>query len=205
MPSTGNRGSPIFGRVRVEFVNVNGRACLARAFRDDGVILETVATAKGTLPHDLEHFTVERALGYDDGFWVRVRRGAIFTSMQVVHGKPATAPTSPARTLAKGYEGWGEQLVGEVLCVWHEAEDRGWRPQEPLPLVPAIKTLRNPRSPFPVNIAITMENLGVACHELTEAREEWAALLHGESVWRTWPATSGVSRSRKGAPRTHSR
>jgi hypothetical protein len=46
----------------VEFVKLSDRACLARARRADGALVETAATTKGGPPHDLEHLVVEAAL-----------------------------------------------------------------------------------------------------------------------------------------------
>ncbi|MCW2547472.1 MAG: hypothetical protein JWN96_1932 [Mycobacterium sp.] len=46
----------------VEFVKLSDRACLARARRADGALVETAAPTKGRLPHDLEHLVVEAAL-----------------------------------------------------------------------------------------------------------------------------------------------
>src|SRR5437762_2469940 len=99
------------GAVLVEFVRVDERRCLARATRPtDGALIETTATAKGGIPHDVQHFIVEAALGFQDGFWGRVARGAEFRSMRVVVDRPRRRPRSQNRALTKGFDGWGEAL-----------------------------------------------------------------------------------------------
>jgi hypothetical protein len=69
----------------VEFVKITDRSCLARARRLDGAMIETTATARDGLPHDLEHLVVEAALDCGNGFWGRVWRGPSSTAS----GSPA--------------------------------------------------------------------------------------------------------------------
>jgi hypothetical protein len=78
----------------VEFVKITDRSCLARARRLDRAVIETMATARDGLPHDLEHLVVETALDCGNGFWGRVWRGAEFDSIRV-------ATSGPRRRLAR--------------------------------------------------------------------------------------------------------
>jgi hypothetical protein len=88
----------------VEFVKVTDRSCLARARRLDGAMVETTATARDGLPHDLEHLVVEAALDCGNGFWGRVWRGAEFSSIRIA----GSGPRRRARTgLARGSNAHG--------------------------------------------------------------------------------------------------
>src|SRR5262245_54749638 len=51
-------GATVVRTLTVEFVKITDRSCLARARRLDGAMIETTATARGGLPHDLEHLLV---------------------------------------------------------------------------------------------------------------------------------------------------
>jgi hypothetical protein len=64
----------------VEFVKITDRSCLARARRLDRAVIETMATARDGLPHDLEHLVVETALDCGNGFWGRCGGGPSSTA-----------------------------------------------------------------------------------------------------------------------------
>ena len=112
----------------VEFIKVTDRSCVARARRLDGAMIETTATARDGLPHDLELLVVEAALDCGNGFWGRVWRGAEFDSIRVVSSGPRRRARSWNRQLTKGYNGWNEDLVTKVVAVLDEAAGRGWSP-----------------------------------------------------------------------------
>jgi hypothetical protein len=174
--------------VNVEFVKVDERLCLARARRSDGALLETTATAKGGFPHDLEHFVVEAALGYQDGFWGRVARGAEFRGMRVVTAKPRRRSRQENQLLARGYDGWGEDLVWRVVATYRQCKTMGWVPPAPLPETRTRNRLLDPRNnPFvqvPTMSGATIER---ACVDLDRTAQEWAGLAVGGSLTRSWP------------------
>jgi hypothetical protein len=67
--------------------------------RDDGVSFHIKGVAhRFTIPHDLAHFLVEKALGLRQGFWASIADGAVFPSMNHVEGrrKPKAAERSRA-------------------------------------------------------------------------------------------------------------
>jgi len=90
----------------VEFIKVTDRSCVARARRLDGATVQTTATARDGIPHDLEHLVVEAALDCDNGFWGRVWRGAEFDSIRI-----ATAVTE----LFAARQEWATLPVGGSL------------------------------------------------------------------------------------------
>lgn len=56
--------------------------------RSDGVVYHVKGVGHmGTIPHDLAHFVVERALGIRQGFWGSVAAGAVFGSLTYVSGR----------------------------------------------------------------------------------------------------------------------
>ncbi|MEZ0112552.1 hypothetical protein ABH920_006574 [Catenulispora sp. EB89] len=170
----------------VEFVNVSDRACLARARRADAAMIETTATTKGGVPHDLEHLIVEAALDCHQGFWGRVWRGAEFANIDVTRNGPRRRPRSHNRELTKGYTGWNEDLVTKVAAVLDEATARGWSPPDRLPDVPALAVLLDARRRPPVDATIDRGRVTTAVTELVEARRAWLKLPVGRSLTRTW-------------------
>jgi len=173
--------------VDVEFVRVDQRTCLARALRGDGAVLETIATAKSGIPHDLEHFIVELELGYEDGFWGRVARGAEFSTMHVRTMKPRRRPRADNRRLAKGYDGWAEHLVFSVVSVYRQERTRGWVPPAKLRDSPELGRLLDPRRRPPVQVTVGRDSLWRVFVALDGAEREWAALPIGGSLMRVWP------------------
>ncbi len=173
----------------VEFVKITDRSCLARARRLDGAMIETTATARDGLPHDLEHLVVEAALDCGNGFWGRVWRGAEFHSIRVAGSGPRRRPRSWNRQLTRGYNGWNEDLVTKVVAVLDEAAGRGWSPPARLPDVPAMAVLLDVRRRPPAEATISRDRITAAVTELFEARQEWGSLPVGGSLSRAWQAT----------------
>jgi len=168
-------------------MRINERSCLARAHRSDGAVLETTATAKSGIPHDLEHFVVESALGYQEGIWGLIAQGAEFASLRVATAKPRRRPRTDSRALARGYDGWGEHLVSSVVHVYREAEAGGWSPPGPLPPLCTVNALLDPRRRPPLRVEITADTLRQACIGLDAAEREWASLAVGGAMKRLWP------------------
>ena len=173
----------------VEFVKITDRSCLARARRLDGAVIETTATARDGLPHDLEHLVVEAALDCGNGFWGRVWRGAEFDSIRVASSRPRRRPRSWNRELTRGYNGWNEDLVTKVVAVLDEATSRGWSPTAPVPDVPAMAVLLDVRRRPPAEATISRDRITAAVTRLFEARQEWGSLPVGGSLSRAWQTT----------------
>lgn len=151
-------------------------------------MIETTATARDGLPHDLE-LVVEAALDCGNGFWGRVWRGAEFDSIRVRRRGPRRRPRSWNRGLTRGYNGWNEDLVGKVVAVLDEAAGRGWSPPARLPDVPAMSVLLDVRRRPPAEAIISRDRTTTAVTQLFEARQEWGSLPVGGSLTRAWQAT----------------
>jgi hypothetical protein len=86
--------------VRVTFVRVpDHQRGWALVERDDGVAYRLDGgPVTAELPHDLVHFTVERAFGMADGIWGAIAAGAVFGSMSHHSGRrrPHAAERSAA-------------------------------------------------------------------------------------------------------------
>jgi hypothetical protein len=170
----------------VEFVKIDSRSCLARAVRPDGARIETTATARDGIPHDLDHLIVEKALRCDTGFWGRVCRGAEFSSIRVVRKSPRRRPRSWNRQLTKGYNAWNEDLVTKVVRMYHEALGQGWLPPAAFPCVPTGALLLDPRRRPPAEAVISMPALAEAAVALHQAGREWPDLPVGGFLSRSW-------------------
>jgi hypothetical protein len=182
-------GAAAMRTMTVEFVKITERLCLARARRLDGATIETTATAKGGLPHDLEHLLVEAALDCHNGFWGRVWRGAEFgDGIRVIRSGPRRRPRSWNQSLARGFTGWDEDLVGKVVAVLDQAVGRGWRPPDRLPDLPGLAVLLYERGRPPTEAVISRDRIAAAVTGLFEARREWQRLPVGGSLVRSWQA-----------------
>jgi hypothetical protein len=170
----------------VEFMKVTDRSCVARARRLDGATVQTTATARDGIPHDLEHLVVEAALDCDNGFWGRVWRGAEFDSIRVATEGPRRHAQSWNRQLTKGYNGWNEDLVTKVVAVLDEAVARGWSPPARLPDGPTLAVLLDARRRPPAEAIISRDRIATAVTGLFAARQEWATLPVGGSLSRAW-------------------
>ena len=87
--------------MRVEFIRLDERRCLVRVARADGATLETISPATGRLPHDLEHFVLEDAVGLESGLWGRIAAGAEFRSFNVELRKPRKRPRADNRARSR--------------------------------------------------------------------------------------------------------
>jgi hypothetical protein len=172
--------------VQVEFVKLSEQSCLARAARPDGALVETTATAKGGIPHDLEHFIVEDALHCDTGLWARVCQGAEFPNFRVTRNSSRRRPQAWHRELAKGYSGWDEDLVTKVVDVYQEARGHGWSPPATLPRLPTMALLLDPRRRPPAEAVFSKETITSAVVALWEAEQQWRRLPVGDALTRHW-------------------
>jgi hypothetical protein len=70
------------------------------------------------LPHDLAQYVVEAAVGYDNGFWGLVSRGATFRSTGRKRTKPGRALIAANRDALDE----SEQLAAVHLAAWHRGD-----------------------------------------------------------------------------------
>jgi hypothetical protein len=171
--------------------------------------LSGAGAAKDGVPHDLEHLIVEKMLGCGAGFWGRVCQGAEFSSIRVTRRGPRRRPRAWNHELTKGYSGWDEDLVTNVVRMYREARRQGWLPPAAFPPVPTMALLLDPRRRPPVHATITREALAAAAAALCEAEREWRDLPVGGALSRPWedrralPAVRAAARDRGSAARVH--
>lgn len=172
--------------MNVDFVR-DGRHVRVIVHRDDGVKLETTTTrAKNALlPHDLEHFVVENAVGLTSGLWGRVAAGAEFESFAVTTTKPRRRPRTTGRALTRGMSGWDEHIIGVVVGCFEAARATGWSPPDKLPsALPIQKELA--RVTGSVERDFTRSDVARACIHLHDAIEAWDATPEGGSLSLSW-------------------
>jgi hypothetical protein len=117
-----------------------------------------------TIPHDLVHAAVERALGLADGFWDAVAAGATFEGFVFLR------PTRHRRSGLKVLRRKGDAVMRAELAV-------GWayRVWSGLP----VDSRGTGRSP------LDDRQVARACTALDEAAAQWAAVPEGEALaWR---------------------
>jgi hypothetical protein len=102
--------------MRVTFMRLpNHQRGSALVERDDGVrYWMDGGPVTGALPHDLVHFTVERAFAMPDGIWGAVAAGVVFRSMRHHSGRrpPHAAQRSAALILANRDRLQRAELIG---------------------------------------------------------------------------------------------
>ena len=190
---------PTLLAVRVDFTR-DGRVVHVVAHRDDGVTLESVTTQPkhALLPHDLEHFVVEDAIGLTSGLWGRVAAGAEFKSFVVTTPAPRKRPRATGRELTRGMTGWDEHVIGVVVACYREALAAGWAPPAALPThVPVERRLKQLLGL--VERAFTRADVERACTALHDAITAWESTAEGETLTMTWAAP--VKRRAPGATR----
>src|SRR5690606_8448874 len=108
-----------------------------------------------SLPADLAHAAVERALGLDDGFWSSVERGATFAGFEPL------ARRGYRRAALETLSRYGAAAVwAELAAAWAQ---RAWSGERPQPRDPAARPLDD-------------RQLARAYSALHAARVRWAAL-----------------------------
>jgi hypothetical protein len=179
--------APTYGRpVHVAFTR-SGREVVVVAHRDDGVMLQTKTTTGkgGLLPHDLEHFVVENAVGLTSGLWGRVAAGAEFNSFTVLTDKPRRRPRSHGRSLTKGMSGWDEHIIGVAVSCYRAAVASGWTPPGRLP--PSLPIERDlARVAGTVERDFTRADVERACVALHDALGAWESTPEGGTLSRPW-------------------
>ena len=170
----------------VRFTRLDRNQCEASAVRGDGATVTTKTTAKGGVPHDLEHLIIDRALGIRGGFWDCVWRGAEFDSLHVTTARPRRRPRSVNRSMTARFNPLSESIGGWIGAISGRLVEAAWRPPAPLPRDREIAALLGRRGLRPWIDEAKLER--VLC-ELHAAREQWMALREGESVRYEWPTS----------------
>lgn len=176
----------------------HGRVVRVVVQRDDGVVLETTTSKpKGALlPHDMEHFVVENAVGLKAGLWGRIAAGAEFDSFAVTRSRPRRRPRAQAKALTRGMSGWDENVIGVATEAYRAARAAGWAPPDRLPAALPIERLLR-RSSGTTERDLTRADLEAACLALHDACTAWEKCPHGETLTLEWTSAARFPSSRR--------
>jgi nucleotide-binding universal stress UspA family protein len=166
----------------------------ALVVRDDGVVYRmSGGPVTAELPHDLVHFTVERAFGMADGIWGAVAAGVVFRSMTHHSGRrrPHAAERSAALIRAHRDRLQRAELIGgfvERIATMPDATPARIRQfaQEQLATLP--------------DGDVDLTVAAAAAVALREMAGRWRALPVGGELTLDWPA-----RCRMDGPRSRRR
>jgi hypothetical protein len=164
-----------------------GRNVRVVVHRDDGATLETLTTVAkgGLLPHDIEHFVVENAVGLTSGLWGRVAAGAEFNTFRVTTNKPRRRPRSEGRALTRGMNGWDEHIIGVAIKCYRAGVAVGWAPPDPLPKsLPIERDLA--RVAGTIERDFTRADVDRASAALFDCVAAWAATAEGDTLSLAW-------------------
>lgn len=118
-----------------------------------------------SIPHDLAHAAVEKALGLDDGFWGAIEKGATFEGFELVEG------SRHKRSGLKELRRYGPATErAEMAVSWAH---RAWSGQ---------RTSGRGLGDSPLDDRA----LSLAFAALDEARRRWDALKEGETLDWSW-------------------
>lgn len=150
--------------------------------RDDGVCYwMDGGPVTAALPHDLVHFTVERAVGMPDGIWGAVAAGAVFRSMRHQRGRrrPHAAELSAALIRANRDRLRRAELIGGFV--------------ERVAEMPAPTVDRVAR--FAKTFLVTLPDgdldprlAATAAVAVQEMGRRWRSLSVGDALSVEWPA-----------------
>lgn len=88
-------------KIAINRVDRDGRY-VTSILRADGVMFSMQGVGHNfAIPHDVAHYVVEKALGFDRGFWGSVAAGAIFPSMTYLEGRRKPKAAEQSRTVLK--------------------------------------------------------------------------------------------------------
>jgi hypothetical protein len=161
--------------------------------RDDGVTYRlNGGPITADLPHDLVHFTVERALGIADGIWGALAGGVVFRSMSHQAGRrpPHAAERSSALLRANRDRIQRAELIGGFVERIAELPD-----PTPIRIAQLAKNHLATLPEHDLDLAAAAK-AAVAVREMAGA---WRAIPLGGQLtldwpaWRRMPARSGGS------------
>jgi hypothetical protein len=176
--------------MEVTFTRSAARSCQTAIRRDDGRCYSIpVFSVPRRLPHDLVHFAVEQALGWQTGFWGYVARGAVFPGMRQTAGRRPFHAERRARELiapAKDLLGEAENLAATIENIVVNGLERN---------DPAIAQLFADAWWPPSSRAhdLPPDQIRRACAALRDAEASWQALAVGESLKLCWSLRRGPS------------
>jgi hypothetical protein len=163
--------------MRVTFIRFpENRRAWSLIERDDGVAYRMDGgSVADRLPHDLVHFTVERALGMADGIWGAIAGGAVFDSMHHEAGRRAPHAAERSAALIRAY---GEHL--------HRAELIAG-------LVDRVAALSAPTPPAIARLAADSLQWLDGVVDLVQIESAAAAVRDAAGQWRDVPVDGRVT------------
>jgi hypothetical protein len=170
-------------RMRLTFVRLpDHHRGSALVERDDGVrYLMDGGPVTAALPHDLVHFTVERALDIPDGIWGAVAAGVVFRSMRHHSGRrlPHAAQRSAALIRAHRDRLQRAELIGGVV------ERVAAMPE------PSADRIARLGKVFLASLAegdVDLRRVPAAAEAVRDMGRRWRALAVGDELTVEWPA-----------------
>lgn len=178
--------------MRIEVFRIDAHRYRTVVERDDGVMLQVPGYGfMRALPHDLEHFAVESALGKASGFWGSIAAGAIFRGMEVLGGRRKPHASECALAVAKSNA--ASLSEAEVVVAAFEAIvagnlDRQWPRAE--------GCLKERLSARPFTHLPGPDDIAAVCTAWRELQARWDRTAIGGCICLRWPAGAVRPRSR---------
>ncbi len=170
--------------MRIAVTRLDAHRYSTRVTRKDGVTLSVPGYAfMRPLPHDLEHYVVERTLDLRRGFWGSVADGAVFGGMHLIEGRrrPHASERAAAVIKANGSRlGEAENLVacfGRIVGQSMDGDIARCRAE----LQRATATARHVRRP------IDGAQIKLVCAAWQAMQARWNALPVGDALSVDWP------------------
>ena len=160
--------------------------------RDDGAVYRLYGGQAGPrLPHDVQHFVVERELRIDDGIWGGIAAGIVFDSMEHVSGRRPPHAGERSRQLLVSFHQPGlraealANLVERVAALEHPSDLQ-------------IMTLAAARLTVlpPADADVEPAEIAAAAQALQVEAARWARLRVGEEISYDWPRSAVAARGR---------
>lgn len=146
-----------------------------------------------TMPHDLAHFVIEKALGIRQGFWGSVADGAVFGSLTHVSGRRRSRAAERSNGLLKANKDIltaTENLVG----LFNQAFEEGLGPESPELRERLGRYLWIPPGHQPRQF--TNAEIVAVCSGWKEMLNLWQELPIGGTLELVWPDPDPVHRKR---------
>ena len=152
--------------------------------RTDGVTFHVKGVGHmGSIPHDLAHFVVERALGIRQGFWGSVADGAVFGSLTHMSGRRRPRATQRSKDVLKA----NKRVLTEteiLVGLFDKAAADGLGADSPV----LRDRLRRYTWTAPGHQPrrFTDEQITAVCSGWSDMLRSWHALRIGESLELDW-------------------
>jgi hypothetical protein len=156
-----------------------GQALIAR---DDGVCYRMLGgPVTAAIPHDLVHFTVERALRMPDGIWGAIAGGVVFGSMSHLSGRRRPHAAERSAALIREY---GDRLrYAELVGGFVERVASLQAASPDLVRRFAVRYLATRPSG-----ELDLDRIPLAAVEVRAMADRWAVLDVGTELVLDWPA-----------------